>query len=312
MRGDKSPLRHPRKGFTLVELLVVIAIIAVLIGLLLPAVQRVRESSNRVMCQNNLKHLSLAALNYHEDNGGFPMGFSVDYTSPLIPLLPYVDQLPLYKQGKATTPVFSTDTPDSPGAAPVPLFACPSDAGIPTPATMQFAGTATYLGLTSYRGNASGLSNFDPDAGLDGVIVEDNGPVNIINIKDGTSNTFLFGEFCNQDPNWGDYASLFGSAALAFPTIGSSWSGTGLSALEASGYYPLNSMLPPVPSDPGTALVYAAARLLSYGSNHPGGANFAFCDGSVRFVSNGIANAPGVLSALSTRNGGEVVDANSY
>jgi len=307
-----------RSGFTLIELLVVIAIIAILIGLLLPAVQKVRESAARMQCQNNLKQIALAAHAYHDVNNGFPMGynysFDPNYASPFIPLLPYLDQLPLYNQGYAASPAFDYSTPDSPGATPIPLLVCPSDWGIPVPAVVQLPGAPSYLGLTSYRGNVSALSfGLDPDYGTDGVTVVDPGPtVNVLAVKDGTSNTLLFGEFNNYDPNWGDYASLLGSGALPLCLISSPWCGGGLQAPLASGGYPLNSKLPPVPSDPTTATLYFLARIHTYGSNHPGGANFAFCDGSVRFVTDAVANSPGVLPALSTRAGGEFVDPNSY
>jgi prepilin-type N-terminal cleavage/methylation domain-containing protein len=90
-----------QKGFTLIELLVVIAIIAVLIGLLLPAVQKVREAANRMKCQNNLKQLSLAALNYQDVNGSFPGVDPGSYYSFVL-LLPYLEQQPLYQQFAAT------------------------------------------------------------------------------------------------------------------------------------------------------------------------------------------------------------------
>jgi prepilin-type processing-associated H-X9-DG protein/prepilin-type N-terminal cleavage/methylation domain-containing protein len=304
MRHRSARPLDPRVGFTLVELLVVIAIIAVLIGLLLPAVQKVRESSNRVQCQNNLKQISLGAINYHDDYNGFPQAINdfatPPYTSPFIALLPYLDQMPLYKQGYVDPSNFAYDTPAGPGATPVAVF--------------QFSGgVPIYPALTSYRGNQSGLSALDPDFGTDGVIVPDpTPPVKILNITDGTSNTVLFGEFNATDPNWAPYADLLGSPDLGMGILSSPWTGTGLASPCCSGFYPLNAQLPPVPSDPLTALLFIQARAYTYGSSHPGGANFAFCDGSVRFVTDAIANSPAALSALSTRAGGEFADPNSY
>jgi prepilin-type N-terminal cleavage/methylation domain-containing protein/prepilin-type processing-associated H-X9-DG protein len=345
MRAEIQPGK--RNGFTLIELLVVIAIIAVLVGLLLPAVQKVREAANRMKCQNNLKQISLATLNFQDVNQRFPWdSFSYSphvpsltpnpYATCFIALLPYLDQQPLSQQFAAAYGDASL-APGGGGSALAPMglgslaatslsvLVCPSDSGIPSPAVAQYGNN--YVGVTSYRPNGGGLSAGDPRYDSDGVIIYfsfGESPITIVGVTDGTSNTILFGEFSNYDPNWPQYLSsivdsipwINWPANLPFCAISSVWTTTGFSGLsEVSGYYPLNNTLPPANPSLGVVnmLNSLTVRQSAYGSGHTGGgANFAFCDGSVHFLSNGVgntavANGETVLQALCTRAGGEVI-----
>jgi prepilin-type N-terminal cleavage/methylation domain-containing protein/prepilin-type processing-associated H-X9-DG protein len=319
MRGEHHVRR--RYGFTLIELLVVIAIIALLIGMLLPAVQKVREAANRAKCQNNLKQLGLAAVNYHDTNNGFPTVTDSTHNMPSFALLlPYLEQQALYQvlYQQVISGWQSGSNSGGPGAAvatPLSVMACPSDSGIPSPPVVQDLniGSSCYWEVTSYRSNLSGLDLYSAGTTQnDGVVVDTAfSPIQITAITDGTSNTILFGEFSHFDPNWPQYASNLAVPNYPLSLLYSEWTWVAEDGPPiASGYYPLNN---PLPSSLPTDLFYAIlTRCWTYGSGHAGGANFVFCDGSVHFLSNAINNNAGLLSALSTHAGGEVIDGSAF
>jgi prepilin-type N-terminal cleavage/methylation domain-containing protein len=198
-----------RRGFTLIELLVVVAIIAVLIGLLLPAVQRVREAANRMSCQNNLKQLGVALHNHHVTYQTFPAGCSLPWNqwghSPNFQLLPFLEQDNLFKIVDLSRGPYDPAAPDNQRAiAQKPkIFLCPSDVQQGSLTT----GLGTSLGWTNYHGNAGTWVRL---RGWDGVFgtsddVSVGAPagrarlaaVRIADVTDGTSNTAAFAEVCN-------------------------------------------------------------------------------------------------------------------
>jgi prepilin-type N-terminal cleavage/methylation domain-containing protein/prepilin-type processing-associated H-X9-DG protein len=322
-----------RRGFTLIELLVVIAIIAILIGLLVPAVQKVREAAARIQCSNNLKQLGLAAHNYHDTFKRLPPGVNqpfvykanppANWTSPppvvpgqyfgvLTALLPFVEQTPLYNQLDLTKNQYANCLgPNSPGAQIVPVYICPSDQ-LPASnqSTYTTGGKTYYFGANSYGGCAGIRSFYTDDMDRTGIFFI-NSSVKMAGITDGTSNTFLFGERYHWDPN---YDKITGPTSPPGPInmrTGWAWANTlpGFDYLFGA-VRPINWIVPAgVTTDPG--FLYQDDRMSVFGSGHTGGANFCFADGGVRFLSNA-TDLVTVLQPLCTRAGGEVIANGGY
>jgi prepilin-type processing-associated H-X9-DG protein len=277
-------------------LLVVIAIIAILIALLVPAVQKVREAAARTQCVNNLKQMGLAFHAYHGSFKQLPTGFypwfsgTYTYTGWQLQLLPYLDQAPLWNQCNtylAANPG-GTDSSSFPAVDfNMAVFICPSNI---RPQDMNYAGVM--YELTSYMGVA-GTTAYSPSG--DGVLYSGS-QIKLVQITDGTSNTLMVGErpctgdlwygwgFAPYGNGWGDADTLLGArdSTLA-STMGAPTTLVGLQP-------PLQ---PAAPSEVDGA---------HFWSFHTGGANFLFCDGSVQFLPYA---ANSILPALATRNGSE-------
>ena len=322
----------PRYAFTLIELLVVVAIIAVLISLLLPAVQSAREAARRVQCTNNMKQLSLSLHNYENANGLLPPG-RTSYPhlwSALAQLLPYMEQTYIYNAiNFSFPPITVAGTPGDANMTAVATqpssFLCPSDPKSDRVAP-QYGGTnfVANAGTGTYNGGS-----FKIDAGplLPNGIFYDRASVRFAEISDGLSNTVAISETLKgtgQDlssvslsqinvkthiASIGTSATLLTEAACNATTTwvgdrGREWFRGSFVLATYNHYYAPNSKSPDC-TNPGRALALTAAR-----SSHPGGVNAALCDGSVRFIKDSTALA--TWQALATRNGGELLSADSY
>jgi prepilin-type N-terminal cleavage/methylation domain-containing protein/prepilin-type processing-associated H-X9-DG protein len=322
-----------RRGFSLIELLVVIAIIGVLIALLLPAVQKVREAANRARCLSNLKQLALAAHHHHDSKGQFPNGLhTVDTTDGRyangtcweVELLPFFEQDNLKKRWDYND--FRNNVAAETNATTahvLQVLLCPSDrlpdvvwhVGV-SDQFPQYAYAAGWYGLSSYVGNGGTRSHPKGMATRDGIFWEDS-RIRLADIRDGASNTFLFGERSHDDPVFDEMGEAYNTAFYPLAKDGK-WAAvyatSGGSNLERflSTPVPINYRVPAGISKHEFQSAGGAQdnRLCAFGSGHPGGANFAFVDGSARFVSEGIPLA--TLQALSTRAGGEVISDNDY
>ena len=304
-QGSKN---HQKRGFTLVELLVVIAIIGILIGMLLPAVQQVREAARRIQCANNVRQASLAVLNFESSNMRFPAGWTSENDSNLLPgwawsaqILPFLEQGNLASQIQFNAPITREDN-SVVYQEVVASYLCPSDpdsdildfgndgsGGGNTPAPVGNGSSTTgggggggggsvdslMLARTNYSGVFGSIaSNDDPFDG-EGIFFG-NSRIGFQNILDGSSNTMMIGERRN-DLGAVTWLGVFPEIAEPFARV--------VGATDRA---------PNASTD----------SFEDFRSYHSGGVNMGFADGSTQFIDDSIGNE--TFRQLGTRQGGEV------
>jgi prepilin-type N-terminal cleavage/methylation domain-containing protein len=317
LQGEMTMLHQPTRAraYTLIELLVVVAIIAILIGLSLPAIQKVREAAARLKCQNNLKQIGLALHTHHDAHEKFPTGLNDQppYAnwSWMAMLLPFYEQENLFRAADAwahgtTYPdqknVWgSAITPANPAMGTrMPLFNCPSDARQErlVPAAQWGLHPTSKFAPSGYLG-VSGIARFDAVTAAQLGIFFRTSATRVTDISDGTSNTLMVGE---RPPSANQYYGWW------FAGAGSDFHGTGdvlLGVREINYAVGVGCPLSKVGLQPGK--VNDNCDQAHFWSLHAGGCNFLSADGSVRLLS---YEANAILPELSTRAGGEVVTIN--
>jgi len=319
---------NKQRAFTLIELLVVVMIIGVLIGLLLPAVQKVRESAARLSCNNNLMQFGLALHGFHDTNHRFPGARDpAPYCfSPHAHILPYIEQQALFQMIDFTGAKGATSTFEGVNSTPaetrVRIFSCPSDMGsVPGGGVgegVSFGGT-NYVSNVGTGKSSTGVINGDYVSG-DGVFVLVQGePITRLSIIDGTSNTAMFSESVYGDGSPGLSGGfsldpqkqaieisgneldpgICASTTTYTGQRGDRWINGGYLSTAYNHWVTPNS---PTLDCFNTANNYG---LKTARSRHPGGVNLLLCDGSVRYVANGITLQ--TWQAIATRAGKEIV-----
>jgi prepilin-type N-terminal cleavage/methylation domain-containing protein/prepilin-type processing-associated H-X9-DG protein len=310
-----------RSGFTLIELLVVIAIIGVLVGLLLPAVQKVREAANRTKCQNSLKQLGLALANYESafsqlPYGGKSYGWCAGTTDPvaynasgMMLLMPYIEQTAIFQKwdpgqascylnspsccwGNNTPPVAGNPAVDAAVETDsISLLHCPSDSGSPSGLYSVYGPESGFMGaktnydlVTSFQDYV--CHNWANSSSGTRYMFGENSTTRISDIQDGTSNTIAIAETVYD---------VYNGACPAWGYRG--WVQTGIDPGEGINIWQLS----------WTPYRYGqlATWWSNFGSMHEGGANCVFADGSVHFISENTSTT--VLSQLSMMADGSVV-----
>ncbi len=322
------PAAARRAAFTLIELLVVIAILAVLIGLMLPAIQKIRAAAARLGCQNNLKQIGLAMHGYYDQNGVFPPGYRYVYTPPEQPapliskrifdrppdimfeapfnpgwgwatyLLPWLEQENLYRGVNFDLPTVSPSF-DRLRATPIPTYICPADSHTGTFWILTVAGERLTQGATnSYAGcyGASYTLTVMPDQG-DGVFFQ-NSRLKINDISDGLGYTFAIGE----------RASLFAQA----PWVGAVTGGTVQITPGSPVYRNVTqpSQVMPLVRIGQKPWHHPFAEPYDYFSPHGERINFLFADFSVRILR--VDTDLRILWALATRQGNERISEGDF
>jgi prepilin-type N-terminal cleavage/methylation domain-containing protein len=308
---------NPRPGFTLIELLVVIAIIAILIGLLLPAVQKIREAANRMKCSNNLKQLGLGLHNYQTQNGYFPPGAVTNSTSAgpqrlreklgittpsnhswSVFLLPFIEQDNLHRQYNFNAHWYASVN-RTVHETQLAVMVCPSTPGGLNRFNVRTIGgnsvraaAGDYAPNNAYGAALEGLGLVDVAVNRDGVL-EVNESWSIGEIRDGTSNTSVLAECAGRPDEW-----RAGRMAIKNGQLDGGWA-------DRDNEYITHGYTANGASTPGPCHTNCTNNNEVY-SFHSSGANHVFGDGSVRFIKSSMNIR--LFVKLLTRSGDDIIN----